>query len=315
MKDKKVIILTVITLFLISLLGIGIILAIQQVVREEGSKGIKTYGECVAAGYPVFEIYPEQCKTPDGRTFTNRATAIQEEEASTDTSNPPQCEQLSECINEFGFRMLSQLDSSTESILISPASIEMALLMTYNGANSTTAQEMATALSVEGISLDKINNNAAQLAETLNKQTDYVEMSLANSLWAQKDFNFLPTFINTTQKYFHAKVNNTDFQNNPTVAEKEINDWVSTNTNQKITNIVSNLPQNTRLILVNTVYFNGQWEVIFDEKLTEKADFTNAMGKISVDMMKQRKEKYLYYENDKQQLLELPYGMLPIDLL
>jgi len=30
---------------------------------------ITSYEECVAAGYPVLESYPEQCKLPDGRTF------------------------------------------------------------------------------------------------------------------------------------------------------------------------------------------------------------------------------------------------------
>ena len=30
-----------------------------------------SYPQCVAAGYPILETYPEQCRTPDGRTFTN----------------------------------------------------------------------------------------------------------------------------------------------------------------------------------------------------------------------------------------------------
>ena len=30
---------------------------------------INSYEECVAAGYPIMESYPEQCKTPDSRTF------------------------------------------------------------------------------------------------------------------------------------------------------------------------------------------------------------------------------------------------------
>ncbi|MBN2517462.1 MAG: hypothetical protein JXB14_01315 [Candidatus Altiarchaeota archaeon] len=30
---------------------------------------VNSFGECVAAGYPVMESYPRQCRTPDGRTF------------------------------------------------------------------------------------------------------------------------------------------------------------------------------------------------------------------------------------------------------
>lgn len=35
---------------------------------------ITTFQECADAGYPVMESFPEQCKTPDGKTFTNDAS-------------------------------------------------------------------------------------------------------------------------------------------------------------------------------------------------------------------------------------------------
>lgn len=31
---------------------------------------VNSFEECVSAGYPVLESYPRQCKTPDGKTFT-----------------------------------------------------------------------------------------------------------------------------------------------------------------------------------------------------------------------------------------------------
>jgi type IV secretory pathway VirB10-like protein len=31
--------------------------------------GIRNFEQCAAAGYPVMESYPEQCRTPDGRLF------------------------------------------------------------------------------------------------------------------------------------------------------------------------------------------------------------------------------------------------------
>jgi len=31
---------------------------------------INNFEECVSAGYPVLESYPRQCKTPEGKTFT-----------------------------------------------------------------------------------------------------------------------------------------------------------------------------------------------------------------------------------------------------
>ena len=31
---------------------------------------VDNFEECVARGYPILESYPRQCKTPDGKTFT-----------------------------------------------------------------------------------------------------------------------------------------------------------------------------------------------------------------------------------------------------
>lgn len=31
--------------------------------------GIRNFEQCAAAGYPIMESYPEQCRTPDGRLF------------------------------------------------------------------------------------------------------------------------------------------------------------------------------------------------------------------------------------------------------
>lgn len=31
---------------------------------------IDSFEECAAAGHPVMESYPRQCRTPDDRTFT-----------------------------------------------------------------------------------------------------------------------------------------------------------------------------------------------------------------------------------------------------
>lgn len=33
---------------------------------------VTSFEECAAAGYPIMESYPEQCRTPDGQTFVNK---------------------------------------------------------------------------------------------------------------------------------------------------------------------------------------------------------------------------------------------------
>lgn len=41
---------------------------------------VSNYEECVAAGYPVQEIYPERCVTPDGKSFVNSFSITPNEE-------------------------------------------------------------------------------------------------------------------------------------------------------------------------------------------------------------------------------------------
>jgi len=45
--------------------------------KQAAVQGINSYDECVA-GYPVMDSYPEQCRTPDGRNFTNTARVVEQ---------------------------------------------------------------------------------------------------------------------------------------------------------------------------------------------------------------------------------------------
>ena len=40
-------------------------------ISEEDLKKIRTFEDCEAAGYPIMESYPRQCRTPDGRNFVS----------------------------------------------------------------------------------------------------------------------------------------------------------------------------------------------------------------------------------------------------
>ena len=46
-------------------------LAFDSIQKKEQLFSITTFEECAAAGYPIMESYPEQCRTPDGRTFVH----------------------------------------------------------------------------------------------------------------------------------------------------------------------------------------------------------------------------------------------------
>ena len=60
------------------LIFLGILIAVLVAVfiywnykgAEEPDITVSNFEECVAQGYPVMQSYPRQCRTPDGKTFT-----------------------------------------------------------------------------------------------------------------------------------------------------------------------------------------------------------------------------------------------------
>ena len=56
---------------IVALLVGGLIFAYFANKEQQRLLSITNFEECKAAGYPILESYPEQCKTPDRRTFVN----------------------------------------------------------------------------------------------------------------------------------------------------------------------------------------------------------------------------------------------------
>jgi len=70
---KKIFIIIIIAVIILGLgvLGWDILKESKKTEKPpETPKVINSFEECVAAGYPVLESYPRQCKTPDEKTFT-----------------------------------------------------------------------------------------------------------------------------------------------------------------------------------------------------------------------------------------------------
>lgn len=65
-------------IIILTILAIGFVSWWYYIQQEEilPEEDIKNFEECERAGYPVLETYPRQCKTPDGRTFTEKIEKI-----------------------------------------------------------------------------------------------------------------------------------------------------------------------------------------------------------------------------------------------
>jgi serpin B len=212
--------------------------------------------------------------------------------------------------NKFGFKLFSEIlknNSSKNNIFISPSSVAIALAMTYNGASGSTQQAMAKTLELQGMSLPEINSAYASLKELLEKPSEKVQLTIANSLWARKDVSFQPDFLKTTQNFYKAQVTNLDFQD--VTAPNTINNWVKQKTNGKINKIVETIKPDEVLFLINAIYFKGKWSDEFDKTQTAEHPFHLISGKQKQHPMMSQTGDYRYYENEQFQAVSLPYGL------
>jgi serpin B len=209
---------------------------------------------------------------------------------------------------KFGFNLYSQLTKrgADKNIFVSPASIALALAMTYNGASGETQKAMTRALELQGLTLAEINAANAQLKTALENADPKVKLEIANSLWAREGVQFQPEFVKANRDFYKAEVAELDFNQSSAVAT--INAWVSKSTHGKIDKIVDQISRDTLLFLINAIYFKGSWSEKFDAALTKEENFTLAGGKQMKHPLMSQSGRYAYFENDKFQAVALPYG-------
>jgi serpin B len=210
--------------------------------------------------------------------------------------------------NTFAFNLYQRVKGQDGNLIFSPYSISQALGMLYLGAGGTTQQQIAETLAlpapedIDFIELGSIMNAPPRYEEVL------FQLNVANSLWAQQGYALHPDYVNSLSEYYGVQLEQVDFSA-PDQAAQVINDWVSQQTQDKIQNLVdpSSLDPLTRLILVNAIYLNAGWALMFDENGTEDAPFTLLDGtQVTVPTMHQDNQ-HTYVGTETYQVVQLDY--------
>jgi serpin B len=225
-----------------------------------------------------------------------------------------------EANNQFALDYYSQLKEKDDgNIFFSPFSISSALAITYEGARGETAEEIQTVFYFPAD--DNLRRTEyATVFDELNKEDKKYKLSTANALWAQEDYQFLTEYLDTVEKYYGGKATNLDFVKDPEGSRVTINNWVEDQTNDKIRDLIPQgvIDELTRLILTNAIYFKGEWVKQFNEEETKEEDFRISKNDyVEVQMMQRTDEeaKFNYAENDKLQILEMPYSGEELSML
>jgi serine protease inhibitor len=219
-------------------------------------------------------------------------------------------------INDFAFNLYGRIKDALAiknaegNLFFSPYSISTALAMTYTGARGATASEMAEVLCFPFTDIEKIASGFGSLQKQLqaDPKTSGYQLSVANALWGQKGYSFLPAFIDLNKKYFGSGLTELDFAQSE-AARKTINTWIEKQTKEKIKDLITpgSIDAMTRLVLTNAIYFKGDWASKFKTENTKEANFNVTADKaVKVQMMYQKAD-YQYGANDDMQVLQMPY--------
>lgn len=214
--------------------------------------------------------------------------------------------------NEFAFDLYHALDDRDGNLFFSPFSISSALAMVYAGARNNTEKQMAEVLHFDlpqGELHPSFSSLFSRLREVGAPDTG-VDLNIANSLWGQKGYEFVPEFLELLDTNFGSTLRQVDFidDRRREKTRKTINRWVSEHTNTRITELLQPgiLSATTRLVLVNAIYFKAAWRNPFLDG-TEDALFTLIDGKeIEVPTMS-RESRVRYVEKPNYQALEISY--------
>lgn len=223
---------------------------------------------------------------------------------------PEDIAELAAGINGFACDLHRALSSGEDNLIFSPYSISQALAMTYAGARSETAQQMARAL---GFTLPQerlhpaFNALDARLMSGQPTASEDFEISIANALWSQRGRRFLPEFLEILGRNYGTGMLQLDFKADPAAAKNTINRWASDRTAGRIPAVVGSLSGQEQLILTNAVYFNGRWASPFDAAQTEEETFYLLDGSSVLVSMMFHYFPFDYAAGEGYQAIALPY--------
>ena len=224
-------------------------------------------------------------------------------------TNPPNLrplsapeQSISTANGDFAFRLLKNVVGDSDvNVFISPISVSSALGMTLNGAEGETLDGILQAINFEGLAPTEVNQAYKDLTGLLTTMDNTTELKLANGVWYADHFSVNPALANEIADYYDGKVE-------ALTTADAINSWVENQTDHHIKNLLARV-DDVVMILINAIYFKGEWASRFDKDATKPGDFITSSGATATtDIMHGKRIPANVLFNNDVTMLDLPYG-------
>lgn len=193
-------------------------------------------------------------------------------------------------------------ESYDENVVVSPLSAQMLLSMMANVTDASSTAEITRALGCDDVSsLNSFNGKCLRVLPHVDAST---KIALANSVWFHNAYTMNQAFVATANDFYDMEVFGRDFDVAGPVVD-EVNGWCNKKTSGLIPNIINGLDGVS--IMINALYFKGEWANPFDEAETEMKDFDGQAGVAKVKMMHKKGMQH-YAVNNDYEAVKLEFG-------
>lgn len=187
-----------------------------------------------------------------------------------------------------------------KNFLFSPLNLSLGLCLCLAGAKKSSESELKHLLEYVHTSTNDIHKDNAKLTAYVKKFVQGIDFKFANRLLVKEGTSINKEFLESAKTFYSTgEVLTANFEDNTKVAN-DINTWIDETLKVEFKKriVESLISSEYNLVLVNVVYFKGNWYKKFDKFLTKPADFNLADGSVvQVSMMSMSNRKFKYKEN------------------
>lgn len=226
----------------------------------------------------------------------------------------PLVHHLATAINRMTANLYSAIkDDNSSNIVVSPFSIHTAASMLYHGTKGVTQKQLERAIGFRGVPTETIKMENKNLLRSYRRRKLELDtkIEIANSLFADNSFPVDQDYQNLLRDFYLTKVRTVDFADSQGSVDT-INSWVKNKTHNLIEELLSpsSVDADTKMVLLNAIYFKANWFVPFNPLDTKKAPFhTSVNESVETDFMTVDTELDIGFmdESNKVSVVALPY--------
>lgn len=210
--------------------------------------------------------------------------------------------------NAFALSLYRASIAPAENLLLSPISVSTAVALAYRGARGRTAEELRSVFHFP-TPPDQALAAAAPLLRALAIQGENRELRVANALWVQRGMPLRPDYVADVAAQAGAGLNRVDFRDNPDAARGTINHWVAERTRDRIKDLLApgDVSDDTRAVLVNSIWWKGGWADPFPAAATRTLPFTDWTGRSRPTPLMTAQGTYRIAEHRGVKAVEIPF--------